>query len=263
MTATTDNNPAGKGQAMATDNTSTGEHVVKGLRLREAARFQRARPAASAHYAPPGARSDRREADEADRMADALLTLPVAPAIGAGGELHLSHDDAAAKPGLACTVENPDMVTVEASRERLELTADARYLSLAAGLADTLQARRQVKKALAHQMAAAHQMAMRFAATANKWLDKAHPDSPFKGAKSASAAMVEAQRAANASARLMSAYQDAALALQRLRTGGRQVVTVQHVQVAGGGQAVVAGKVTMDHRVRRRGRGQGQGRKSK
>jgi hypothetical protein len=74
------------------------------LRLRESARFQRARAASSAQFDPTGTRFDRREADEADRVADAILTLPDAPAIGAGGELHLSRDDAAAKPGLACTV---------------------------------------------------------------------------------------------------------------------------------------------------------------
>ena len=42
---------------------------------------------------------------------------------------------------------------------------------------------------------------------------------------------------------MMTAFQQGLLTLQRLRTGGQQVVTVQHVQVNEGGQAVVAGKV--------------------
>jgi hypothetical protein len=109
-----------------------------------------------------------------------------------------------------------------------------------------------LEKALAHQAAAAHQLAMRFAATANRWLDHVQAGQTFNEAHRM--AMVEAQRAANASARLMLAYQDAALTLQRLRTGGRQVVQVQHVQVNSGGQAVVAGKMTTGHRGHRRGR---------
>jgi hypothetical protein len=40
-------------------------------------------------------------------------------------------------------------------------------------------------------------------------------------------------------ARMMTTSQDAALALQRLKTGGTQNVVVQHVNVEAGGQAVV------------------------
>jgi hypothetical protein len=46
-----------------------------------------------------------------------------------------------------------------------------------------------------------------------------------------------------AAARLMDSYQRGLLTLDRLRNGGRQVVTVQHVKVEGGGQAIVAGEV--------------------
>jgi hypothetical protein len=42
---------------------------------------------------------------------------------------------------------------------------------------------------------------------------------------------------------MMKAYQEGLLTLGRMRTGGRQVVTVQHVQVSEGGQAIVAGAV--------------------
>lgn len=38
-------------------------------------------------------------------------------------------------------------------------------------------------------------------------------------------------------------FQQGMLTLQKMRTGGRQVVTVQHVQVNNGGQAVVAGQI--------------------
>ena len=47
----------------------------------------------------------------------------------------------------------------------------------------------------------------------------------------------------NAVARLTRGYQEGMLTLQKLRTGGKQTVVVQHVQVTDGGQAVVAGQV--------------------
>ena len=55
---------------------------------------------------------------------------------------------------------------------------------------------------------------------------------------------VEMARLSNAAARAMQVYQEALLTLQKLRTGGKQTVVVQHVQVSEGGQAVVAGSVT-------------------
>jgi hypothetical protein len=69
---------------------------------------------------------------------------------------------------------------------------------------------------------------------------------------------VEAARLANAGARMMSAYTDALLALDRVRRGGKQTVKVihQHVAVGPGGQAVVAGsmKTGGPRGHRRRGR---------
>ena len=46
-------------------------------------------------------------------------------------------------------------------------------------------------------------------------------------------------RLVNAMARLMGTYQDGLLTLQKLRSGGNQTVTVQHVNVAAGAQAVI------------------------
>jgi hypothetical protein len=58
----------------------------------------------------------------------------------------------------------------------------------------------------------------------------------------------------NAAARAMSAFNEGMLTLAKVRTGGRQNVVVQHVDVRGG-QAVVAGQVA--------GRGRtGRGRKT-
>ena len=57
-------------------------------------------------------------------------------------------------------------------------------------------------------------------------------------------AQVETARLANAAARLMRTYQESMLTLQKIRTGGRQTMVVQHVHVTDGGQAVVAGSVS-------------------
>jgi hypothetical protein len=48
----------------------------------------------------------------------------------------------------------------------------------------------------------------------------------------------------------MGAFHDAALTIQRLRTGGSQIVTVQHVSVQPGAQAII-GNVRTGGRRRR------------
>jgi hypothetical protein len=55
--------------------------------------------------------------------------------------------------------------------------------------------------------------------------------------------LVEVARLSNAAARMMQIFQEGLLVLQKLRTGGKQTVVVQHVQVSDGGQAVIAGSV--------------------
>lgn len=61
---------------------------------------------------------------------------------------------------------------------------------------------------------------------------------------------VEACRCINSAARLMSVYQTALLTFQRLRTGGNQTVTVQHVNVQPGGQAVIGNVQAGGHKRR-------------
>src|SRR5262249_10517578 len=57
---------------------------------------------------------------------------------------------------------------------------------------------------------------------------------------------METCRLANTAARLMATFQEGVQTLAKLRTGGKQVVVVQHqhVYVNAGGQAVVAGDLT-------------------
>jgi hypothetical protein len=99
------------------------------------------------------------------------------------------------------------------------------------------QAGSSLEKMLCHQMAARHRAAM--------WLVARIGEGGLP--------IVESARLSNAVARMMQVYQEAFLTLQKIRTGGRQTVRVQHVQVSEGGQAVIAGSVKSGSRKDRQG----------
>ncbi len=61
---------------------------------------------------------------------------------------------------------------------------------------------------------------------------------------------VEHARLTNAAARLFDVSQAGCLTLQRMKTGGKQHVVVQHVNVEQGGQVVVAGRLEGGRRAR-------------
>ncbi len=117
------------------------ETATDGLRLREAVKQKHVTARHLAEIGDTlGARYERWEADDIAQRAEEILSLPEKPAIGTGGKLFLSPEDAAEKPGLALTVEDPDAVTVDASRDRLDLASDAHCLALAADAAETIRA---------------------------------------------------------------------------------------------------------------------------
>lgn len=122
----------------------------------------------------------------------------------------------------------PTMINVIASELRLDLAACVRSCAaeLAVDAAESVQAANSLEKMLCHQMAAAHCAAMKLTA---KSLDAPLP--------------VEMARLSNAAARMMQVFQEGLLTLQKIRTGGKQTVVVQHVQVSEGGQAVIAGSM--------------------
>jgi hypothetical protein len=166
--------------------------------------------------------------------------------IGNGNEVAVASREAMETiPGVIDTVrEHPGMLTARASHIRLALAGDA--MVLAADAANTVNAANSLEKILAHQMAAAHRLAMKFldngAFLLNRFDLGVSGLNPLRETQFAS---VEAARLAIAAARLMASYQDALLALDRIRRGGRQTVKVihQHVAVGPGGQAVVAGNM--------------------
>jgi hypothetical protein len=118
---------------------------------------------------------------------------------------------------------------VIASEHRVDLAASvgSGVAESAVDAAQSAQAENSLEKMLCHQMAAAHRAAMKLTA----W------------SLNASLPPVEVARLSNAAARMMQVYQEGLLTLQKLRTGGKQTVVVQHVQVSEGGQAVIAGSV--------------------
>lgn len=133
----------------------------------------------------------------------------------------------------------PLMVQAEAGLQRLALARDAGVLPLAVELG--ADAATPTERTLLHQLAAGHRLAMRLLASADDDLTRHNKGRAMNLNPNA---QTEAARSAAAAARLMDACTRVALALDRLRNGNRQVVTVQHVTVTEGGQAVVAGTMT-------------------
>lgn len=180
---------------------------------------------------------DRRYADELEARALAKPEEQLIQ-IGAGGEL-IPAGSANYKPLVARnTVNNPNYVTVEASRSRVQLADECRVLETALDLAQTIQAENSIEKMLAEQMAMLHSLAMRTGKHAIETTDRLNGiiDSKLRDTYT-----VQHQRLNNSAARASAEFQNCALTLQRLRTGGKQSITVihQNTLVNDGGQAVV------------------------
>ena len=188
---------------------------------------------------PLGASFMRLDADNLEDEARKSLHINEKdlPQVGTGGELTITKEQTIEAPKLINTVDKPDSVTAEASRDRLQLTVDADCTGMALDAAETIQAENSLEKMLAHQLAVAHKLAMTFGKKALIYLNK-----PAQGPyDQRTLYAVESYRAANTSAKLMDIYQKGLLALDKVRTGGQQTVTVQHVNVTDGGKAVVTG----------------------
>jgi hypothetical protein len=83
---------------------------------------------------------------------------------------------------------------------------------------------------LAHELAAAHRLAMNMAEQSARLVDRFDRQEALGRFNPAHS--IEAARLANASARMMAAFQDGLLALDRIRRGGKQTVKVVHQHVA-------------------------------
>ena len=136
------------------------------------------------------------------------------------------------------------MLAADGSLARLGLARDANVLTLAVETAQDAGAETAAQKMLAHQLAAAHPLAMELLAIASAEAQKHRLSSHHNPG-----ALAEAARTTTAAARLMDSFARGALILDRLLNGARQTVMVQHLNVSNGGQAVVAGNVAPGDRV--------------
>lgn len=162
-----------------------------------------------------------------------------------GGELVIvSQEVSAAAPDIVDTVRaRGDMLTADASLQRLDLLAEVGALTLGVDAAESIQAQNSLERMLAHQVAAAHRMALEFMAEGREELAAYRNSGANYPHRS-----VEACRMANTGSRLMDTAQRGLLVLDRLRNGGAQPVT-QHVNVADGGKAVVAGMLRQERKA--------------
>lgn len=193
------------------------------------ARQKAARAAAKKPESLNEAVSNQMDEALAKREARSLLQPPATVVTACGetiqSDFRLGH--------IVDTLKNPNMISVSASELRVDLAACvwSRVAEAALDAAESAQAGNSLEKMLCHQMAVVHCAAMKLV---SRSLDNAMPP-------------VEMARLSNAAARMMQVYQEAFLALQKIRTGGKQTVVVQHVQVSQGGQAVIAGSVKSDN----------------
>ena len=163
-------------------------------------------------------------AKELEKSAEEYLMLEDITERGMGGEL--IYRDNKSSSALTQNLKNPDRITVDASIDRVELAHKNGVLSMALDTAETIGAKNSAEQMLAHQMAAMHKMSLDLMAQAGNTRDP-----------------VEKCRLINCAARLMDVYQKGLITLNRLHSGGQQFMTVQHVQVSDGGQAVINGSV--------------------
>lgn len=148
----------------------------------------------------------------------------------------IHYGDTPARVMAVNTLKNPKTANLEASNDRIDLLSGNRYNIAAMGLdaAESIQADNSLEKMLAHQMAMCHQSAFKLMDQALELVEKVHPSN-----QNAQQITTEQVRLMNCSVRFMETFQKGMLTLHKIRTGGNQTMTVQHVHVESGGQAVI------------------------
>ena len=144
----------------------------------------------------------------------------------------VSQEQLALEVAMIDTLETPDMIGLGASQLRMEAATKVGILQPALDAVETAQAANSIEKMLCHQLTACHFAAMALYARATGAQEIGRPDA------------ADTVRFMNAAARQADTFREGALALLKLKTGGKQTVVVQHVHVSDGGQAVIAGNVS-------------------
>jgi hypothetical protein len=196
------------------------------------------------HIDPLGARFMRDDAAALEAKAEKDLSrwsyTTGAVEVGNGGEL-VPLPEAETYAAVAHVTESTDVLAHSASTQRMELAAGVDALALTLDVANSIEARDSIERMLAAQSAATHKLAMRFMAKAEQQLSQVDSRNPGH----CQAHSAEAARLAHAAGKMMAAFSDAVMTIQRRRSGGKQVVQVIHQQVAvgAGGKAIVAGSL--------------------
>jgi hypothetical protein len=194
---------------------------------------------------PADALLERLDAGKLEAAAEKVLQMPeIARPSTNGGEMALydypDPDDRYVGLHLLDTLKHPGMTEAQASLERHKLLLEIGCVELDQDLASTIEPRNSIERMLAGQLASTHYLALRFLALSQaRAVEAAKQGQPYWREHN-----VEACRLTNAAARLLSSFNEGAATLHKLRTGGKQTVVVQHVQVQDGGQAVIAGDMT-------------------
>jgi len=123
---------------------------------------------------------------------------------------------------LRDTLRDPDLAAIESSEARGRLLEQNDAVALGVDIANTVRASNTAEKLIAHEIAVAHKVAMEQARRSQAERD---PEMEIKRLQ--------------ISAKMMAQVREGMLTLQRLKATGPQSVTVQHVHVNAGGQAVV------------------------
>ena len=188
-----------------------------------------------AHQGGSGSAPQVEEAERLETIATALMVPERAPTVRSG-EISYAPDNSGPPTEIADTLRNPDQAAIDASVERTDLllTPHADIVALAVDAAASAKAENSFEKMLAHQAALIHALTMKTGCRALEFEKRQGMyGEGFKQADS-----IELGRLASATARLSTAFQDALLTLQRLKNGGSQSITVKHVTMQPGAQAV-------------------------
>jgi len=174
--------------------------------------------------------------------ASALALIPANEVeLGAGGELVPKPTMFAVAAHYADTVRTPSLVTAEANRSRLDLASEAKVLETTLDLCDTIQAQDSAERMLAAQMALMHRLMMK---TGKRADDIAERMEGVVRPQDMESYTVQLNRLVGTMARASAEFQNGLLTLTKKRSGGKQNITVTHIQntqVNSGGQAVVTG----------------------
>jgi hypothetical protein len=165
----------------------------------------------------------RGEAERLRKEGRELLHLDRPVATG-GGEMVIRDDKAdEARPGahfeILETLEDPNSVSVGASKRRMYAAQEAGVLEPAVDAAVSVQAANSIERMLAHQLAAVHIHSLKLLQLSTG-AERLHPLQPG-----------EVARFTNAAARLMDVYQQGCLTLLKLKNRGAQRVEVQYLRI--------------------------------